>query len=153
MWPGEARGQLPGAPHWLRDCADASPPLAEMRKALEGRYRASGKSGPRHHFLVAIDHEAELCHNTVTLVADTAECLAPHAMILPREGWEGQQYSKTPAAPLVAQDVELGGLEFAYLDSSVEQGVRHWTAHHLLAPKMHITVDPVCLPTMEGNSP
>ena len=124
-----------------------------MRSALEGLYRACGKSGPWHHFPVATNHEAELCDNTVALVADAAQCLAPHTMILPREGWEGQQYARTPAAPLVAQYVELGGSEFVCLDRSVEQGVRHWTAHHLLAPNVQMTVDPPGMPTLEGSSP
>ena len=90
--------------------------------------------------------EAELCDNTVALVADAAQCLAPHAMFLLREGWEGQQYSKTPAAPLVAQFVELGGSEFVYLDCSVELDLRHWTAHHLLDPNVQMTVDPCAKP-------
>ena len=77
-------------------------PPAEMRNALEGLYWAGGEHGPRHHFLVATGHAAELCDRTVVLVADAAQCLAPHAIILPREGWGGQQYSQTPAAPIVA---------------------------------------------------
>ena len=55
--------------------------------------------------------------------------------------------------PLVAQYVELGGSEFVYLDSSVEQDMRHCTAYHLLAPSVQLIVDPVDLPTLEGSSP
>ena len=42
-----------------------------------------------------------------------------------------------------------------YLDRWVEQGVRHWTAHHLLAPNVQMTVDPLGLPMpmLEGSSP
>ena len=112
-----------------------------MRSALEGLYRAGCEYGPRHHCLVSTDHEAELCDRAVALVADAAQCLAHHAMILPREGWEGQQYTQTAAAPLVIQYVELGGSEFVYLDRSGGQDVRHWTTHHLLAPDVRLTVD------------
>ena len=83
IWSGEAGRQLPGALPWLRDCADASPQPGEMRSALEGLYRAGDAHEPRHHFLAATDHQAELCDNTVALIADAAQCLAPHAMILP----------------------------------------------------------------------
>ena len=120
---------------------------------MEGLYPACVETGPRHHVLVATDQEAELCDNTITLVADVAQCLAPHAIIFPREGWEGQQYSKTPAAPLVTQYIELGGSKFVYLDHSVEQGVRHWNAHYLLAPNVHMTVAPLSLPTLDGSLP
>ena len=99
IWPwGEGR-QLPGALPWLLDCPDASPPPAKMRSALQGLYRACSESGVPHHFLVATDHGAELCDNTVVLVAEAAQCLAPHAMILRREGWEGQQYWKVRPPP------------------------------------------------------
>ena len=63
-------------------------------------------------------------------------------MILPREGWETPQHTKTPAALLVAQYAELGVSEFVFLHHTVERGVRHWTAHHLLAPDMRLIVDP-----------
>ena len=59
----------------------------------KGLYGAGDKHGPRHHLLVTTYHAAELCDNTVALVADVAQCLAPHAMILPREGWEGRQHT------------------------------------------------------------
>ena len=134
----------------LRGCLSAA---SRDAQCMEELYRACGETGPRHHFLVATDHEAELWDNRVALVADLAQCLAPHATILLREGWEGQQYSRTPATPLVAQNVELGGSEFVYLDRSVEQDVRHWTAHHLLAPNVQMTVDPLGLPTLAGRPP
>ena len=57
-----------------------------MRSALEGLYTAGSKSGPRHHFLVTADQTAELSDDAVALVADVAQCLAPHAMMLPRVG-------------------------------------------------------------------
>ena len=60
---------------------------------------------------------------------------------------------QTPAAPLVAQYVELGGSEFLYLARSLGGVGRHWTAHHLLTPNMQLTVDPLDLPTLEGTSP
>ena len=60
-----------------------------MRTALEGLYAAGSKPGPRHLFLVVADPTAELSADAVALVADVAQCLAPHAMMLPREGWEG----------------------------------------------------------------
>ena len=47
----------------------------------------------------------------------------------------------------------MGGPEFGYLDRSVEQGLRHWTAHHLLAPNVQLIVDPLDLPTLQGSSP
>ena len=125
IWPGEAGRRFPGALRWLRGYADASPSPAHMRSALAGLYRACGETRPVHHFLVATDHDAELCDNMVALVADAAQCLAPHVMILPREGWQGQQYSKTPAIHLVAPYVKLSASDFVYLDHSVEQGVRH----------------------------
>ena len=82
----------------------------------------TGTRAQKHTFLVAADSEAELCNQTVALVADAAQCMAPHTMILPREGWEGQHHTQTPAAPLVAQYVELGGAEFVYLDRTVARG-------------------------------
>ena len=99
IWPWEAARQLPGALPWLRDCADASPPPAEMRSALQGVYWACDEFGPRHHVLVATDHEAELCKNAVALVADAAQCLTPHATILPWEGWEGQRVVTNSGRP------------------------------------------------------
>ena len=110
MRSGGAGRHLPGALPWLRNCGDASPPPAEMRSALEGLYAAGSKPGPRHHFLVAADPMAELSDDAVALVAAVAQCLAPHAMMLPREGWEGQRHDQTPAALLIARYVELGGL-------------------------------------------
>ena len=91
IWLGEAGRQLLGVLPRLHDGADACPPPAEMRSAPEGLYWARGEHGPRHHFLVATDHEVELCDRTVALVADTVQCMAHHAMILPREWWEGIQ--------------------------------------------------------------
>ena len=52
---------------------DASPPPEEVRGALERLYRAGTgehEHGPRHPFLVATDHQAELCNKTVALVAN-----------------------------------------------------------------------------------
>ena len=93
-----------------------------MRRALERLYQAStGERGPRHHLLVATDQEAELCDQTVVPAAHAAQCLAPHAMILPMEGWEGQQRTQTSAAPLMAHYVDLGCSEFVYLDRTVER--------------------------------
>ena len=103
VWPGGAGRHLPGALPWLRDCGNASPPPAEMRGTLEHLYPK-----PRHHFLVAADHGVELNDDVVALAADVVQCLAPHAMMLPREGWEGQRHDQTPAAHLVARYVELG---------------------------------------------
>ena len=82
VWSGGAGRHLPGALPWLRDCGDASPPPAKMRGALEGLY-----SRPRHHSLVAADHWVELSDDVVALAADVVQCLAPHAVMLPREGW------------------------------------------------------------------
>ena len=87
VWQGGAGKQPPGALPRLLDCTDASPPSAEMRSALEGLYRASGEYRLRHSILKASDHEAQLCNRTVALVADAAQRLTPHAMILRREGW------------------------------------------------------------------
>ena len=105
---------------WLRDCGDASPPPAELRGALEHLY-----SKPRHHFLVAADHGVELSDDVVALAADVVQCLAPHAMMLPREGWKGQRHDQTPAALLIARYVELGGSEAVYLDRSETPSMRH----------------------------
>ena len=125
IWSGGAGQHLPGALPWLRDCGDASPPPAEMRGALEGLYASGDKPGPWHHFLVAADHTAEVSDDTIALVADVAQCLAPHAMMLPRERWEGQQHTQTPAALLIAQDVEQGGSGVVYLDRL--ETPRMWT--------------------------
>ena len=84
VWSGGEGRHLPGALPWLRDCADASPPPAELRGALEHLY-----SKPRHQFLVAADHGVELSDDVVALAADVVQCLAPHALMLPRVGWEG----------------------------------------------------------------
>ena len=140
---GEAGGHLPGAPPWLRDCEDASPPPAEMRSALEGLYAAGSKPGPAHHFLVAADPTAELGDDAVALVADVAQCLAPDATMLPREGWESHRHDQTPAALLIARYVELGGSEAVYLDRAETLSMRHCTAHHLLAPDMRLSLDPL----------
>ena len=150
IWSGGAGRYLPGALPWLQDCGDASPRPAEMRSALEGLYTAGSKPGPRHHFLVAADPAAELGDDAVASVADVAHRLAPHTMMLPREGWEGQRHDQTPAALLIARYVELGGSEAMYLDRSETPGMRHWTAHHLLAPDMRLTVDPLDRPVVAG---
>ena len=60
-----------------------------MRGALEGLDAAGSKPGPRHHFVVAADPTVELSDAVVALAADVAQCLAPHAVMLPRERWEG----------------------------------------------------------------
>ena len=86
IWSGGAAQHLPGALPWLRDCGDTSLPTAEMRGALEGLYATGDKPGPPHPFLAGADATAELSDDAVALVADVAQCLAPHAMMLPREG-------------------------------------------------------------------
>ena len=148
VWLGGAGRHLPGALPWLRDRGDASPPPAEMRGALEGLY-----STPSHHFLVAADHGVELSDDVVALAADVVKCLAPHAVMLPREGWEGQRHDQTPAALLIGRYVELGGSEAVYLDRSETPSMRHWTAHHLLAPDMRLTVDPLDQHVVPGAPP
>ena len=148
VWSRGAWRHLPGALPSLRDCGDASPPPAELRGALERLY-----SKPRHHFLVAADHGVELSDDVVALAADVVQCLAPHAVMLPREGWEGQWHDQTPAALLVARYVELGGSEAVYLDRSETPNMWHWTAHDLLAPDMELTVDPVGQPVVSGAPP
>ena len=110
-------------------------------------------SKPRHHFLVAADHGVELSDNLVALAADVVRCLAPHAVMLPREGWEGQRHDQTPAALLIARYVELGGSEAVYLDRSETPSMRHWTAHHLLARDVQLTVDPLNRPVVSGAPP
>ena len=138
---------LLGALPWLRDCGDTSPPTAELRGALERLY-----SKPRHHFLVVADHGVPLSDDVVALAADVVQCLAPHAVMLPREGWEGQRHDQTPAALLIARYVELGGSEAVYLDRSETPSIRHWTAHHL-SPDMRLTVDPLDRPVVLGAPP
>ena len=150
---GGAGRHLPGALPWLRDCGDASPPPAELRGAAEGLYAAGSKPGPRHHFLVAADPTAELRDDAVALPADVAQCLAPHTMMLLREGWEGQRHDQTPATLLIARYIELGGSEAVYLDRSETASMRHSTAHHLLAPDMRLTVDPRDRPVVAGAPP
>ena len=124
-----------------------------MRSAPDGLYAAGSKAGPRHHFLVAADPTAELSDDAIALVADVAQCLAPHAMMLPREGWEGQRHDQTPAALLIARYGELGGSEAVYLDRSEAPGMRHGTAHNLLAPDMRLTVAPLDRPVVVGAPP
>ena len=125
-----------------------SPSPAELRGALEHLY-----SKPRHQFLVAADHRVELSDDVVALAADVVQCLAPHAMMLPREGWEGQRHDKTPAALLIARYVEPGGSEAVYLDRLETPSMRHWTAHHLVAPDMRLAVDPLGRPVVSGAPP
>ena len=153
VWSGGARRHFPGALRWLRDCGNASPPPAEMCGATEGLYAAGSEPGPRHHFLVAADHAVELSDDVVALAADVAQCLAPNSMMLPREGWEGQQHDQTPAALLIARYIELGGSEAVYLDRLETPSMRHWTAHHLLAPDMRLTVDPLDRRVVSGARP
>ena len=145
VWSGGAGRHLPGALPWLQDCGDASPPPAELRGALERWY-----SKPRHHFLVAADHGLKLSDDVVALAADVVQCLAPHAVMLPRKGWEGQRHDQTPSVLLVARYVELGGSEAVYLDRSETPNMWHWTAHHLLAPDMQLIVDPLGQPVVSG---
>ena len=95
----------------------------------------------------------ELSDDVVALAADVLQCLAPHAMMLPREGWEGQRHNQTPAALLIARYVELGGSEALYLDRSETPNMPHWMAHHLVAPDMRLTVDPVGRPVVLGAPP
>ena len=148
VWSGGAGRHLLGALPWLRGCGDASPPPAELRGALEHVY-----SKPRHHFLVAADHGVELSDDVVALAADVVQCLAPRAMMLPREGWKGQRHDETPAALLIARYVELGGSEAVYLDRLERPGMRHGTAHHLVAPHMRLAVDPLGRPVVSGAPP
>ena len=148
VWPGGAGRHLSGALPWLRDCGDASPPPAELRGALEHLYFK-----PRHQFLVAADHGVELSDDVVALAANVVQCLAPHAMMLLREGLEGQRHDQTPAALLIARYVELGGSEAVYLDRSETPSMRHWTANHLVAPDMRLTVDPLDRPVVSGAPP
>ena len=148
VWSGGAGRYLPGALPWLRGCGDTSPPPAELRGALEHLY-----SKPRHQFLVAADLWVELRDDVVALAADVVQCLAPHAMMLPREGWEGQRHDQTPAALLIARYVDLGDSEAVYLDRLETPSMRHWTAHHLVAPDMRLAVDPLGRPVVSGAPP
>ena len=102
---------------------------------------------------MAADHGVELSDDVVALAADVVQCLAPHAVMLPREGWEGQRHDQTPAALLIARYVELGGSEAVYLDRSETPSMRHWTAHHLLAPDVQLFVDPLNRPVVSGAQP
>ena len=102
---------------------------------------------------MAADHGVELSDDVVAQAADVVQCLAPHAIMLPREGWEGQRHDPTPAALLIARYVELGGSEAVYLDRSETPSMRHWTAHHLVAPDMWLTVDPLDRPVVSGAPP
>ena len=138
VWSGGAGRHLPGALPWLRGCGDASPPPAELRGALEHLY-----SKARHHFLVAADHGVELSDDVVALAADVVQCLAPHAMMLPREGWEGQRHDQTPAALLIVR----------YVNRLETPNMRHWMAHHLVAPDMRLAVDPLGRPLVSGAPP
>ena len=102
---------------------------------------------------MAADHGVELSDDVVALAADVVQCLAPHAMLLRREGWEGQRHDQTPAALLIARYIELGGSEALYLDRSETPSMRHWTAHHVLAPATQLTVDPLGQPAVSGAPP
>ena len=148
VWSGGAGRHLPGALPWLQDCGDAAPPPAELQGALEPLY-----SKPKHQFLVAADHGVELSDNVVALAADVVQYLAPYAMMLLREGWEGQRHAQTPTALLIARYVEPGGSEAVYLDRSETPNMRHWTVHHLVAPDMRLTVDPLDRLVMSGAPP
>ena len=102
---------------------------------------------------MAADHGVELSDDVVALAADVVQCLAPHAMMLPREGWEGQRHDQTPAGLLIARYVELGGSGAVYLDRLETPSMRHWTSHHLLAPVTQLTVDPLGKPAVSGAQP
>ena len=102
---------------------------------------------------MAADHGVQLSHDVVALAADVVQCLAPHATVLPREGWEGQRHDQTPAALLIARYVELRGSEAVYLDRLETPSMRHWTAHHLVAPDMRLAVDPLGRPLVSGAPP
>ena len=58
----------------------------------------------------------------MALVSDVAECMAPHAMIPPMEGWEGPHHTRPLASPLVTQHAELGATEFVYLTARRGKG-------------------------------
>ena len=103
--------------------------------------------------MVAADATVKLCNDVVALAADVAQCLAPHTMMLPREGWEGQRHDQTPAALLIARYVELDGSEAVYLNRSKAPSMRRWTAHHLLAPDMRLAVDPLDQHVVSGAPP
>ena len=65
----------------------------------------------------------------------------------------GQAAQPNPAALLIARYVELGGSEAVYLDRSETPSMRHWTAHHFLAPDTQMTVDPLGQPVVSGAPP
>ena len=122
----EERGSISQVHYPGSGTAETPSPLpAKMRSALEGLYATRNAPGPRHHFLVAADPTAELSDDAVALVADVAQCPAPQAMMLPREGWEGQRHNQTAAALLIAWYVALGGSEVVYLDRSETPRMRH----------------------------
>ena len=124
-----------------------------MRGALEGLYAAGSKPGPKHHLLVAANPTVELSDDVVALAADVAYCLAPPAMMPPKAGWGCQQHDQTPAIVLIVRYIELFGSEAVYLDRSETPSIRHWTAHHLLAPDLQLTVDSLDRPVMSGAPP
>ena len=109
--------------------------------------------GLRHHFPVAADPTAELSNDGVVLVAEVAQCVAPHAMMLPREGWEGQRHDQTPAALFIARYGELHGSGVVYPDRSETPGMLPWTTHHLVAPDMRLTVDLLDRPLVAAALP
>ena len=102
---------------------------------------------------MAANHGVERSDDVVALAADVVQYLAPHAMMLPREGWEGQRHDQTPAALLIVRYVELGGSEAVYLDRSETPSMRHWTAHHLVARATQLTVDPLGQPVVSEAPP
>ena len=116
-------------------CRDAKCPGRLVRSREQARAWASvpGGRGPK----------AELSDNAVARVADVAQCLAPNAMMLLRERWEGPRHHQTPAALFIARYVELGGSEVVYLDRSETPSMQHWTDHHLMALDMRLTVEPL----------
>ena len=89
----------------------------------------------------------------VALATAVVQCLAPDAVILPRQGWQDQRHDQTPAALLIAGYVELGGSEAVCLDGSETPSMRHWTAHHHLAPDTQLTVDPLGQLVVSGPPP
>ena len=58
---------------------------------------------------MAAYHGVELSEDVVALAADVVQCLVPHAMMLPREGWEAQRHDQAPASLLIARYVKPGG--------------------------------------------
>ena len=102
---------------------------------------------------MAAYHGVELSDDVVALAANVVQCLAPHAMMLTREGWEGERHDQTLAALLIARYVQLGGSEAVYLDRLETPSMRHWTAHHLVAPDMRLAVDPLGRLVVSGAPP